>query len=53
LPRLLNIRSAIRRDKIRRDAEARKAVAQLLEIVPDFRHWKSGSVTPEVLLSRK
>src|ERR1700682_2156878 len=37
LPRLLNIRSVIRRDKIRRDAEARKTVAQLLEIGPDFR----------------
>jgi hypothetical protein len=42
---LLNIRSAIRRDQIRRDAEAGKTVAQLLEIEPDFRisEWVARS----------
>src|SRR3979490_765758 len=39
LPRLLNIRSAIRREEIGRNGEARKTVAQFLERVtlPDFR----------------
>jgi hypothetical protein len=45
LPRLLNIRSAIWHDQIRRDAEARKTVAQRLEIEPDFRisEWVARS----------
>jgi hypothetical protein len=45
LPRLLNIRSAIRRDQIRRDAKARKTVAQVGEIEPDFRisQWVARS----------
>src|SRR5207253_6912322 len=34
LPRLLKIRSAIRRDEIRRDAEARKTVASSLRLSP-------------------
>ncbi|HMJ30359.1 MAG TPA: hypothetical protein VK512_16740, partial [Xanthobacteraceae bacterium] len=54
LPRLLNIRSAIRRDRVRQDAEARTTVAQLLEIEPDFRisEWlaRSGQWLPQIYI---